>query len=80
MTSNDSTAADQWDRRHLLFLLRMAYGIGIAAALGFFAAFMVTHRGYWLMAAFAACLFAWVTTEPLDEARFQARVHARSES
>lgn len=62
---------------------RILWGFYLApllVAAACFVGLVITGSDTYLASGLMACLAAWVVTPHLDEARFQTKAHARSES
>jgi membrane associated rhomboid family serine protease len=73
------TDLDERDAHVILRMLWAFYLGGIAVAVGFFVAYVVTGHWQQLFAALAACFASWCVTDPLDELRTHAAIVARSQ-
>jgi hypothetical protein len=77
MTSTPATEHDNRPVVRALWALYLGILTGVAAC---FVGLVVTGESTFLAAGLLGCVSAWMVADPLDEARFEARIRARSVS
>jgi asparagine N-glycosylation enzyme membrane subunit Stt3 len=77
MTSTTAIEHDSHLAVRALWALYLGILTGVAAC---FVGLVVTGKLTFLAAGLLGCVCAWMVTDPLDKARSDARIHARSRS